>query len=99
MYPIMDVTTADTGPVDLKEDIVRIFDFGYRSIFENDGIGARKDERIVLSVVNESEMGRCRYANLCFCLRCHDVDVVRGIFEQNCLQAVTYFVFWGMKSF
>lgn len=95
----MDVTATDTSPVDLKEDIVRIFDLGYRSIFENDGIGSRKDERVVLYVVNESDIGRCRYANLCFCLRCHGVGAVMIIFEQNCLRAVTYFVFWEMKSF
>lgn len=85
MHPVMNVTAADAGPVDLKENVVRIFDFGYGSIFENDGIRAREDERVVLNMVNEIEIRRSRYANLCFCLRCHDVDCVRVFFEQSCL--------------
>ncbi|MBA7489864.1 hypothetical protein ES702_00398 [subsurface metagenome] len=60
MHPIMNVTATDTGPVNLKEDIMRIFQFGDGSIFENDGIGTREDKGVVLYVVNESAIGRYR---------------------------------------
>ena len=47
LLPVVHVGAADSGIIDLEEDIIGVRELGYGAVFEEDIFDSAKDERVV----------------------------------------------------
>lgn len=60
MLPVMNIRAANTGKIDLEENIVRVRDFGDWSLLEKYILDPAKDKGVVLLSFGQNTRDMCR---------------------------------------